>query len=131
MPIRIVAEQGQYIPSSAARMLAQELRRYRDQKIRGRSFLIAGHRGSGKTSLVTNALHELKDEALQPLARQPRRFLPIHIHGPSMFTFDAPVTPAAVVVAASEANPKASSVEAKPPSSGAAPALQAEPASSP
>jgi hypothetical protein len=92
-----MSDQDTYIPSSAARLLEQELRNYRDQpqvahKIRGRSFLIAGHRGAGKTSLVINALRSLQSETLGPMASKPRRFLPIHIHGPSMFTADEPTT---------------------------------------
>jgi Cdc6-like AAA superfamily ATPase len=64
VPIHLASGGRSYIPSSAARLLEQELRSYRDQKIRGRSFLIAGHRGAGKTSLVSNALREVQDEAL-------------------------------------------------------------------
>ena len=46
------------IPSQSLRILKQELLRYCDGKVSGRSFLVAGHRGSGKT---TNAdIHFIK-----------------------------------------------------------------------
>ena len=88
MPVRIDSDENRYIHSSAERLLEQELRNYREEKIKGRSFLIAGHRGAGKTSLVIKALQSVGDETSGPLARRPRRFLLIYIHGPSMFSAD-------------------------------------------
>jgi hypothetical protein len=91
MPIRIVTRTPPLrIPSPAARLFQQELRAYRDRKIRGRSFLIAGHRGAGKTSLVADALSGLQDESIGPLVNEPRRFLPIYIQGPSLFVPEPP-----------------------------------------
>jgi hypothetical protein len=73
MPIKIVESpepltgaSGQQVPlligSDGLRMLKQELRRYCDQKVSGRSFLIAGHRGSGKTTLVQGSIQETDSE---------------------------------------------------------------------
>ncbi len=50
------------IESDGLRMLRQELRRYCDQKVSGRSFLIAGHRGSGKTTMVQGSIQRTEDE---------------------------------------------------------------------
>jgi len=68
MPIRIVEsseplspaaqERGQealLIDSDASRLLSHEMLRYCDGEVTGRSFLIAGHRGAGKTTMVSNA----------------------------------------------------------------------------
>src|SRR5689334_11768515 len=63
-------------PSHAAALLAQEMRRYVNGEITGRSFLIAGHRGSGKTTLVLDAFRrvlreskEQEDKAIQESQR--------------------------------------------------------------
>ncbi len=45
------------IGSEALRLLRRELNRYCYQMVSGRSFLIAGHRGAGKTTLVQGAFH--------------------------------------------------------------------------
>src|SRR5215211_6896583 len=69
------------VESSASRVLQQELRRYCLGLINGRSFLIAGHRGAGKTTLVAKALMDVRQASgasmLRPL------FIPLH--GPSLF----------------------------------------------
>jgi len=41
-----------FLTSSAAQALTEDLKRYLRGDIEGRSFLIAGHRGAGKTSTV-------------------------------------------------------------------------------
>jgi energy-coupling factor transporter ATP-binding protein EcfA2 len=46
-----------FMESEAARQLAREIRGYCEGRNIGRSFLIAGHRGAGKTTLVNVALH--------------------------------------------------------------------------
>jgi hypothetical protein len=83
MPLDIVA--GQRIPSSARRLLVQELRSYGLGTSAGRSFLIAGHRGAGKTALVRHAIAEVTADPRWTETQQRRRFLPIEIHGPSLF----------------------------------------------
>jgi hypothetical protein len=52
-----------FAPSDAYRRLLSELRRYVRREIGGRSFLISGHRGSGKTTLVLQAIWEIKRSA--------------------------------------------------------------------
>jgi hypothetical protein len=47
------------IDSDALNLLVHELRHYCNQELTGRSFLIAGHRGSGKTTLVHAALQQV------------------------------------------------------------------------
>ena len=79
------------VESSALRILRQELQRYCRGMINGRSFLIAGHRGAGKTTLVAKAFMDVRRESekggmLRPL------FIPLH--GPSLFP-TAPVRAAA------------------------------------
>lgn len=70
-------------PSHQQRVLQQELQRYCEGTVAGRSFLIAGHRGAGKTTLVAMAVLETwlaverKGEFLRPL------FIPLH--GPNLF----------------------------------------------
>jgi len=51
--------------SRAYEIFLRELRRYTLEEIGGRSFLIAGHRGAGKTALVAQALRQLSTEMLQ------------------------------------------------------------------
>lgn len=75
-------------PSDAGRLLRDELRRYADGEIRGRSFLIAGHRGAGKTTTVEAQLREIAraGDALM-------RLLPVYLNGPALLEQD--VTPTA------------------------------------
>lgn len=69
--------------SSASRLLSQEMRRYCRREIQGRSFLVAGHRGSGKTTMVADVLASMLEESLaSPDALRP---LPVMLHGPSLF----------------------------------------------
>jgi hypothetical protein len=51
--------------SRAYGIFLRELRRYTIEEISGRSFLIAGHRGAGKTALVNQAVRELRTKLLQ------------------------------------------------------------------
>ena len=66
MPIRIIdgnptdSSAGRlFIESDALRLLQREMQRYCDQQVDGRSFLISGHRGAGKTTLVEGALQRI------------------------------------------------------------------------
>ena len=72
-------------PSEAGRVLRQELERYCAGNVNGRSFLIAGHRGAGKTTMVSAAIDTVLRKAryesyalLHPL--------PVFLHGPSLFS---------------------------------------------
>jgi hypothetical protein len=71
--------------SEASRLLRQELQRYCRGEINGRSFLIAGHRGAGKTTMVADAVDRvLRLSGTVPLDEQLRP-LPVFLHGPSLF----------------------------------------------
>lgn len=68
--------------SEASSTLSSELQRYCNGDSSGRSFLIAGHRGSGKTTLVHKAVQEaIKSYENQALQRRP--FL-VNLHGPDL-----------------------------------------------
>jgi len=72
--------------SNGGRLLKQELRRYCNGEVRGRSFLIAGHRGSGKTTLVDDALLRFQiDAAAGELLMKP---LPVYLLGPTLLEED-------------------------------------------
>jgi hypothetical protein len=70
------------VESSASRILRQELQRYCRGMINGRSFLIAGHRGAGKTTLVAKAFMDVWRESEKGGML---RALFIPLHGPSLF----------------------------------------------
>lgn len=72
------------IQSDAGRVLRLELTRYCKGQVNGRSFLVAGHRGAGKTTTVADAL----DRVLRKSRKHEEgllRPLPIFLHGPSLF----------------------------------------------
>jgi|GEM_PF-1774891 len=69
--------------SDATLVLREDLRRYCHGQVRGRSFLIAGHRGAGKTTLVNNAILEVWRESERGL--MPLRPLFVPLHGPNLF----------------------------------------------
>lgn len=68
------------IQSEVAETLKRDLRRYRNGEIDGKSFLIAGHRGAGKTTLVKGAILEVLKEEVGD-----RRPLMVLLHGPNLF----------------------------------------------
>jgi Cdc6-like AAA superfamily ATPase len=70
------------IESAASRYLLNELLRYCDGEISGRSFLIAGHRGAGKTTLVNSCV----EKVVKAKQSSPRRPLVIRLYGPSLVT---------------------------------------------
>lgn len=53
-----------FLRSHAYEVLRRELRRYATGEVPGRSFLIAGHRGAGKTALVSRAVDDLQREII-------------------------------------------------------------------
>lgn len=77
------------IQSTAADLLLDEMRRYRDAdpaSRRGRSLLVAGHRGAGKTYLVESAL-AITEADPPPASETPatlRRLLRVDVHGPTL-----------------------------------------------
>jgi len=74
--------------SGAGRVLRLELARYCRGEVNGRSFLIAGHRGAGKTTMVADALDQVLKRSRLPVERLLRP-LPIFLHGPSLFETEA------------------------------------------
>lgn len=81
------------IESDASRLLLEELRRYCDGRVNGRSFLIAGHRGSGKTTLVEGAYQKLLRESLQTDSDTMLRPLFVPLHGPNLIPASSPFVP--------------------------------------
>jgi len=69
--------------SHASRVLEHELTRYCNGETQGRSFLIAGHRGAGKTTMVL----EVIDRVIRASRKGdvPMRPLKVLLHGPSLF----------------------------------------------
>ena len=67
--------------SEASVLLKKEMRLYCDREITGRSFLIAGHRGSGKTTLVQNAFLQVWKEKSGEASLTP---LLVSLNGPSL-----------------------------------------------
>lgn len=53
-----------FATSRAYELLVRDLRRYVREDIAGRSFLIAGHRGAGKTATVAQALRVVRNEIM-------------------------------------------------------------------
>lgn len=81
--------------SEAGTILEAELRRYCEGQIAGRSFLIAGHRGAGKTTMVNKVVDTVMKQADQ--GGLPMRPLQVLLHGPSLFATlpsDAPAAQA-------------------------------------
>jgi hypothetical protein len=74
--------------SDAGRVLKLELMRYCRGEVHGRSFLVAGHRGAGKTMMVADALDKVLRQSRRP-GEQLLRPLPIFLHGPSLFEAEA------------------------------------------
>ena len=70
------------IESAGSKILIHEMRRYVAGEINGRSFLVSGHRGAGKTTLVAGACHRVHEEIIRE--RQPRRPFLVLLHGPNL-----------------------------------------------
>ncbi|MEY2563751.1 MAG: hypothetical protein QOH88_1944 [Verrucomicrobiota bacterium] len=70
------------IESVEYRQLVHELRSYCNAEISGRSFLIAGHRGSGKTTLTLSAFEKVWRQAKEGRLRM--RPLLVQLLGPSL-----------------------------------------------
>ena len=77
--------------SRAYSIFREDLRKYVTDRVPGRSFLIAGYRGAGKTALVREAVEQVIDEQFQRLAaakpdslRRFQRPLLVKLHGPSL-----------------------------------------------
>ena len=78
--------------TDAGRVLKLELLRYCRGEVHGRSFLVAGHRGAGKTMMVADALDKVLRQSRRP-GESLLRPLPIFLHGPSLFELEAAAPP--------------------------------------
>lgn len=85
--------------SDAGRVVKLELMRYCRGEVHGRSFLVAGHRGAGKTMMVADALDKVLRQSRRP-GETMLRPLPIFLHGPSLFEVEAPEQGSAAPAAA-------------------------------
>ncbi|MDB5846580.1 MAG: hypothetical protein JWP29_332 [Rhodoferax sp.] len=65
--------------SQGSRVLEQEMQRYCAGQVRGRSFLISGHRGSGKTTMVDSAVLRFQQQALDGAVKH--KPLPVYLQG--------------------------------------------------
>ena len=76
------------IESEASRLLVDELTRYCRREVTGCLFPISGHRGAGKTTMVTNAFLQV----LKASERGQTRLRPllVQLHGPSLFPESPP-----------------------------------------
>lgn len=92
---------ARFVPSQAYDILSRDLLRYAREEISGRSFLLSGHRGSGKTALVTQAVHDLSHAIIRDSLRidgssKPggalglQRPLFVKLHGPSLLASTLP-----------------------------------------
>lgn len=90
-----------FVPSAAYQTLRRDLLRYVSEAVPGRSYLIAGHRGSGKTALVTRAIEDLRTEILRDSVKEKsempagpaftmQRPLLVKVHGPSLLAATLP-----------------------------------------
>jgi hypothetical protein len=66
--------------SQAYHRLCRELVRYATGKVSGRSFLIAGHRGAGKTTVVLKAIEDTQAKFVSG----PARPIPVRLNGPDL-----------------------------------------------
>lgn len=75
------------IESDASRLVTSELRRYCRREISGRSILVAGHRGGGKTTVVLGSFLSLLRDAENAGHLRP---LLVLLHGPSLLPTEPP-----------------------------------------
>lgn len=96
-PLLEVAEQKppELARPDAYHALLRSMRQYADRRILGRSFLIGGARGSGKTTLVRLAIHELQREHLE--GKLKTRPILVPLHGPDLLGGAAMLRPQAGV----------------------------------
>src|SRR5215510_5119865 len=86
-----VPPRRRFLKSQTLQTFKRDLLRYLHQEISGRSYLISGHRGAGKTSLAQRAVEDvLRQEMAELLQRNwngtvaPQRPLFVKVHGPSL-----------------------------------------------
>jgi energy-coupling factor transporter ATP-binding protein EcfA2 len=81
--------EAEFAATLAREVVVHELERYCRGLIEGRSILIAGHRGAGKTSMVKSALLEMREEQDRlRLRKPPMRPLPVYLQAQRIFGLD-------------------------------------------
>jgi Cdc6-like AAA superfamily ATPase len=90
---RLSSDPPLLIPSNAVELLGHELRRYCRREVSGRSFLIAGHRGAGKTTLVLHACQRVFKDSED--GHYPLRPLLVMLQGPNLLPNEEDELPAA------------------------------------
>jgi hypothetical protein len=125
-----------FAESRALELLVRDLRRYVAEEISGRSVLVAGHRGAGKTATVTQAWRILRNDILRASADEPvlgrrgrlQRPLLVKLVGESLIApapdlkpsgADEPAKPPAQGDGAADAKPKPAGGPAAPAPPGA------------
>lgn len=81
-----------FIESRELFWVKEDLYRYTQGRIRGRSYLIAGHRGAGKTALIQHATEQLVATIMREAVKENGQLEPgpfqrpllVKLHGPSM-----------------------------------------------
>src|ERR1700761_9202948 len=84
-----------FLNSKVAEILEREITRYINGEVPGRSFLIAGHRGAGKTALVGRVIENVRRDVFNKSPDQVandrrnrgtlQRPIFVRVHGPSLF----------------------------------------------
>jgi len=110
-----------FMRSDAYDILAAALRRYLRDEIPGQSFLIAGHRGAGKTALVSEVVEAVTDDIFEEWdvwaqqraggkspspPRERQRPLLVKLHGPSLVGMESTDPGGSSDGKAAEATPK-------------------------
>lgn len=97
----------------ASRLLQVELERYCDDRVRGRSILIAGYRGTGKTMMVDHALMQIINRTRE--GAEPRmRPLPVMLLAPSLLPNPRAIGPVAAPPPPAGSSPIAVNVQMNP-----------------
>ena len=89
--------------------LCADMMRYALQEISGRSFLISGHRGAGKTTVVYSAVESVRRELEN--SRVPIRPLLVRLHGPDLLPTEEQVSRAGESVVSTPAGQTGNSAE--------------------
>lgn len=88
LSLRSETQSPAIIESDAYRQVCTDLEMYVNGEILGRSFLVAGHRGAGKTTMLRQAVHEV-DSRIRKKGETSGQFarpLFIALHGPDLLS---------------------------------------------
>ncbi len=88
LSLRSETQSPAIIESDAYRQVCTDLEMYVNGEILGRSFLVAGHRGAGKTTMLRQAVHEVDSRIRKKgeTSGQYARPLFIALHGPDLLS---------------------------------------------